>query len=699
MEYDEKQFRMSANRRAMIMWMLVGIVLTVSYAVEVFKGNRTGGYYALFLVLLWVPFILGVLLLKLRGKATRMYKEIISIGYGICFAFVVFTTTTNLAFVYIFPIASMLVLFKDRSLLIRCGIANGLVLTGSFIYTYLEGQLSNQTIVSYEIQFAVTVLIYIGYILSLTHLTQSENAMIQSVQSNLDKVVLTIEQVKEASTAVVDGVTVVRELADENRDGANNVVESMMDLTANNDELQIKTDSSLDMTQKIDTQVENVAGLIREMVDLTEESVKNAGGSTRELKDVVDATSIMAQLSAELEKIVTNFKEEFAKVKEETGMIESISGQTNLLALNASIEAARAGEAGKGFAVVADEIRNLSMGTKNSSASIIGALNVLEETSEKMTDAIDKLVEQISETREKVDTVHTSVIRISNDSNQLGENIQVIDSAIHEVEDSNKNMVSNMEQISDVMNRMTVSIQNADETTKVMRSKYQETSANVINIETVVGKLIEELGAGGFMGIEDVKPGMHVSVLEHSDAKEEYKAKVAEVLENAIIVKSLRDGNRELKVERGKGYCLEIVVDNERYLWNHVHIVPYKNEQLCLKIEGNPSVLNRRKHARMPISYPCTIRLSGRENTIEGHMINMSAGGFAFATTAREIFESKGYGVSVQVKDFQLLQNRSLEAIIIRTTNNEGEYIVGCRMLEDSQIIKEYVDKNHKEHA
>ena len=103
----------------------------------------------------------------------------------------------------------------------------------------------------------------------------------------------------------------------------------------------------------------------------------------------------MATLSKEVEQILETFKQEFKRVKEETGTIEGISNQTNLLALNASIEAARAGEAGKGFAVVADEIRELSSGTKTSSSSIMEALSHLEATSEKMMESISETIELI----------------------------------------------------------------------------------------------------------------------------------------------------------------------------------------------------------------------------------------------------------------------------------------------------------------
>ena len=38
-------------------------------------------------------------------------------------------------------------------------------------------------------------------------------------------------------------------------------------------------------------------------------------------------------------------------------------------------------------------------------------------------------------------------------------------------------------------------------------------------IESVVGKLMEELGSGGFMGIGDAQPGMHVVLVAKNGAQ------------------------------------------------------------------------------------------------------------------------------------------------------------------------------------
>lgn len=688
MEYDELKFKESANKKAMVMWLVINIVLTAAYLLEMKKGARTTSYTVVFCFFCWVPFVVGGIALKIRGMATSLYREIIAIGYMVFFAFVVLTTVTNLTFTYIFPIVSLLILYKSR---------NMLILTASLVVTIVKGQMDASTITGFEIQVAATALCYMSYILSINHLNQSDGAMLGSVQANLDRVVKTIEQVKGASNAVVDGVTVVRELADENKEGANTVVHSMDDLSANNMVLHDKTDSSLDMTHKINQQVENVAGLIQEMVLLLEGSVNNAKTSARELAEVVESTNEVAQLSTEVEEILKNFKNEFNMVKEETGTITQITSQTNLLALNASIEAARAGEAGKGFAVVADEIRNLSNGTQNSSSSIMDALANLEQTADKMTASITKTIGLINLTMEKVNQVNSSVNSITQDTMKLGDNIQVVDSAMREVETSNKNMVDNMQQISDVMVLMTGSIQNADQTTRAMRSKYEETSRNVVNIENVVGKLIEELGAGGFMGVADVQPGMYMSVVESNGArKTEYKTRVHAIEEDAILVDELRSNGQNIELERGKVFKLEVVVDNGMYYWEDIRIVALREGGYKLLVNGNPKVMNRRKHKRMPMNNDCTLKLKASDKTFAGKMVNISAGGFAFSTTAKEFADIRGRMVNVTINGFALLGGQAIDGMVIRISDNNGQYILGCRMLEDNQAIDDYVKENYK---
>lgn len=701
-EYDEEVFKRSANRKAMAMWMLMNIVLSIAYLLEVIKDLRSIQYYIIFLLFCWVPFVLAFGVLKIKGESTSYYKTAVLLGYGIFYTFVMFTTTSTLSFVFMMPLASILILFKDRNFLLRSGIYNMIVITGSIIKNYLCGVNSPSDISNFEIQFFATILCYIGYVLSINHLNQSDGAMMDSVKGNLKRVITTIEQVKEASNAVVDGVTVVRELTDENQEGANTVVQSMVDLSGNNNILYEKTMSSMDMTSDINAQVQNVADKIDHMVDLIDKSIRHTNVSSTELADVVKSTQTMAQLSTEVEAVLEEFKQEFNMVKEETGTIEGITSQTNLLALNASIEAARAGEAGKGFAVVADEIRNLSMGTQNSSSRILSALGHLEETSDKMTQSITRTLELINDTLDKIEQVNQSVASIAADSTQLGSNIQIVDSAMKEVESSNQNMVDNMKQICDVMVVMTQSVENADSTTKTMLSKYEETSLNVENIEKVVGSLMEKLGAGGFMSIEDAKPGMKICLTSFDSNNQktgEYKGEILEQHDKSITIAIQQDGQNALSIKtKGQSCHLSIVVDNILYNWENVKIAAARGKaDNCYVVTtiNNPVVMNRRKYPRISLFNHCTVKIEGYNQPLEGRMVNISAGGFAFSVRIHSLGDIRGKNVQISIPDFAVESCRKLDGCIIRiSANSDGQYIIGCRLPEDSILIRDYVEQN-----
>lgn len=690
MEYNEEYFAQSANRKAMAIWATIASVLSAAYVLEFVKGSRTIGYLCTFLAFCWVPFIVGFVVLKMKGMGTPIYKYIISIGYGVFYIYVLLTTTSKLPFSYTLPIISMLILYKNRNFIICCGIVNILALIVSIVTRYMAGYNTAADMADFEIQVGVIILCYAGYILSINHMNKSDGAMFDSVKGNLDKVVTTIEQVKEASNSVVDGVTVVRELAEENKEGAGNVVESMEELAKDNDHLNEKIDSSMKMTEDIDSQVANVAELTEHIVTIINGSMAHASTSSEELAKVVESTNVMAQLSSEVEKILGEFRNQFDMVKQETGTIESITSQTNLLALNASIEAARAGEAGKGFAVVADEIRNLSMGTQNSSSSIMEALQHLENTSEKMTESITTILKLIYETLEKMKTVNASVTTITEDSKQLGNEIQIVDNAIKKVETSNKNMVDNMKEVKDIMLMVNEGVKNSEETTKTMLSKYEETSRNVEIIEHVVGKLVEELGAGGFMGVADVKAGMKLSLIAGS---QEYKTDVTNVTEDAIFIQATSHAEEFIDTKGSKQrYEIRVIVDNAMYIWNNVKISRAKEENgYKLWISGNPKVVNRRKYPRLAMSNYCKITLGSDKHSFDGRIVNISAGGFAFSSTASEFADAIGKQVEITIQGFELLKGEALKGIIIRSTDDSGKYIVGCRMPEDNMMIRDYV--------
>ena len=699
-EYDESFFITKANKRGGITWFILMIIVSVYYGIKVGTGKLDVGYFFMFFTVGWLSLIISKVLLKVKGEDNKNYKWMLGIGYLLFYSVIAWTSLDQVSYVFILPLLSILILYKDPKFIkVMMWITLFILLSSNMYKGLVKGMMDFVSSEECALEFAVVICCYVCTNMAIKHLVESDGALTASIKGNLARVVKTVEQVKIASNEVVDGVTVVRELADENKAGADEVVKDMRVLSDNNDVLNEKTVSSVDMTNVIDDQVRNVAGLMEQVVELINASVEHADTSAKDLVEVVDTTNKMSELSKEVENILADFKEEFNGVKDETSTIDGITSQTNLLALNASIEAARAGEAGKGFAVVADEIRNLSNGTKESSGSIMQALSRLEETSAKMMDSIAQTIELIQLNIEKVSNVNRSVTKITNDAATLGENIKIVDSAVKEVETSNKTLTDNMNQVGAVMNDMTESINKAELTTRTMLSKYESSAKSAMDIEDVVGKLMEELGVGGFMGVQDVRSGMKISISNVNGVKKEYSGEVVERKGNELYI-TVDEKDSELfdKKDKHTRCNFNIVVDNVLHYWENIsirHSKAAESGEYKLYIESNPQVHNRRKYPRMPIANACTIKFENDDKTYNGRMVNVSANGFAFSVCDSAFVNAKDKNIIVSVDNFDEICTNPLEGCIIRCSNNDGEYTVGCRMPEDIISIKHYVNNNY----
>lgn len=701
-EYDESFFRAKANKRAGITWLALIFIATIYYGIKTKNGEIARGYFIAFTVVGWVTYITGYIVSMIKGKAAKEYKWVLGICYLLFYAVIAWTALDKISYIFILPLLSILILYKDPKFIKMIMWFTLFVLISSNIYKGVaKGMMDFVASEECALQFAIVLCCFACTNMAIRHLVESDGALTGSIESELAQVVQTVEQVKDASNSIVDGVTVVRELADENKQGANNVVKDMGTLAKNNGILNDKTVSSIEMTKVIDTQVKDVSDLMEEFSKLIEKSVKHADLSADELTEVVEITNRMSALSSKIETILETFKKEFENVKQETSTIEGITSQTNLLALNASIEAARAGEAGKGFAVVADQIRSLSSGTQESSNSIMEALSHLEATSDEMLESITETVELIQLNIEKVSTVNKSVSDITSDATSLGDNIKIVDSAVKQVENSNETLTANMNQVGEIMQIMTESINNAEQTTKTMLSKYEASARSATDIESVVGELMEELGIGGFMNVSDIKSGMRFRmVIEgQTNAREEYTGEVVDRKDNNVYINinnraTFDDKRRNLKCS------FNAVVDNVLYCWNDIAIHNVKageKGQFKLTIDTNPQVYNRRKYPRMPLNNKCTISVDGTDITYYGHMVNISANGFAFSVNDSSFETMKGQNIVIEIDNFDVIKDKEIQGCIIRCSNDEGNYIVGCRMPEDSNEIKDYVNKNYSE--
>ncbi|MBN2758627.1 MAG: methyl-accepting chemotaxis protein [Bacteroidales bacterium] len=119
----------------------------------------------------------------------------------------------------------------------------------------------------------------------------------------------------------------------------------------------------------------------------------------------------------------TETLEAIKEITNKISIINEISKQTNILSLNAAVEAARAGQYGKGFGVVANEVKKLAERSQE-------AANQINELSEKGINISSLAEKELSILIPDVEKTALLIREISTASNEQGNGIDQIGSAV-----------------------------------------------------------------------------------------------------------------------------------------------------------------------------------------------------------------------------------------------------------------------------
>ena len=265
-------------------------------------------------------------------------------------------------------------------------------------------------------------------------LEQAQNAM----NSSMQKLSLTLQQIKNSAMDVNSNVQTVAEGAQSLNDRTQQQAASVEETSAAMEQTTSQIRSNLENTQQ-------VSGISREQVKLLEQANTVMGETKQSMQDIQSASD---------------------QIREITGLIDSIAFQTNLLALNAAVEAARAGEHGRGFAVVAGEVRNLA-GKSTEATKQISSL--IETTSEaisvgvKQVDRVGESLEEVTQTTEEMQTIIGQVEKSSHEQTVGVEEINKAISSVDQATQQNAALVEETTASTEDMKRSAEEMQAAVE--------------------------------------------------------------------------------------------------------------------------------------------------------------------------------------------------------------------------------------------
>ncbi len=484
----KKQQMMDQNRTASMISLFIEVSMIVISVLSFNSGAR--GAMVVRMVLIVAALLLNVLGYRVL-KTSVFFRHLICITTFAAYLSFVFTYDDAFAYMYIFPIAMMIMIFQDAKVIkisASISVVAAVIYFAIFHMRFPDKIQMDQIILSMIIVVVSATISCVTISLGERH-AQERMAQIEEQAAAEAEVAAEIvhhskdlaEQFRQAmavseklNECMTSSHTSVSEIADSTR------------LTA--EAIERQTAQTMDIqhhVQDVDERTRHIA----ELSAATKEVVEQGVDLIEQLKQ--QATEV-AKISHETEQTTKNLNNSIKEVEAITETILGISSQTNLLALNASIEAARAGEAGKGFAVVADEIRNLSEGTKEATEQITQIISRLTGDAQSASESMSKSAVYSEKQNEMITVTGKKLTDIQNNTDELNENVMQVSQAVENVVQANtaiSDSISNLSATSEEVAASTESSLTLSDSSMQSLHEMTELLQEIYNISESMMKL------------------------------------------------------------------------------------------------------------------------------------------------------------------------------------------------------------------
>ena len=481
----------SMNKTAMTGIYIMNAVLAIAYAVEVVKGARTPLSYAIIALLCVLPCVISQLVYTKKKDAYGI-RYILGVGFLFLYAYIIFTSSTNLTFCYIIVAFVILVVYIDIRFLATLGVTALVINIAKVVSSAVTIGMSEEEVTQTEIIFACLILTFVFIVLAVKKIESINDAHVQKAKkekAQSEELLHTTLEVASAISVNIENVVVETEHL---KEAIGHTSHAMSDLSSGANDASVAMEEQAASTANIGKYIKGVEASTQGILEESKEAQNNLEQGSKIMEELLQQVKTSEASGHLVTEKVTGLKAYADRMQEIMGLIINVAEQTGLLALNASIEAARAGEAGRGFGVVASEISNLSEQTNAAADDITGLIKNIVSSIDEAAKAMDLLLESSQVQNKYVATTAESFEKIYHSTKEIIEEAANLKEAVDVVTKENIQIEEKIEHVSSITEEVTARSEETLEACNMNLDSIEEVTAIMENLKTEAKKLQQE---------------------------------------------------------------------------------------------------------------------------------------------------------------------------------------------------------------
>lgn len=481
---DQNELKL-INKRVLICYAIIVMVLSISYVIEIMKHTKGLTYVFVLLAIILIPLVISAIIYR-NNEKSRLFREVVMISFNIFYAYVLFTSDSFITFVYILPMLTVITMYRDVRYSLINGICACILNVINFIIRITDSKVTVSDTTNYEIQLACVAIVVVFMVITSKTINEIIQAKLQQLNQEKERQSVVMNHIMTIASTVGNQVDEISKEVQQISEQSSKEQTAVDQIAGGTAEVAANIQNQLLMSNNINELTEETSYLVSEILKQFKSTKENTFTGSTNMEELMKASGTSQKTCSTVSDSMNELSKKIAEVEDILSLIEGVTKQTSMLSLNASIEAARAGEAGRGFAVVAANIQQLSEETKQATEEIKQIFSKLGESSHVAVHAVNELelandvqTRLIAKSKENFEVIEKDIEHITEKVNQQSEHM-------NKVKASNAEISTSIENVSAFTEELTAS---AEDT----RSLTEDTLNGIQRVNTHLDNVLNEL--------------------------------------------------------------------------------------------------------------------------------------------------------------------------------------------------------------